>query len=180
MLIERSRARLVFVDIQEKLTGSMHGFAAVEHNLGLLARFAGEAALPCLVTEQYPKGLGHTIPALADVLKPAPVMEKVAFSCMGDPAIRAVLTENVEAQVILAGIETHVCVLQTALELRAAGISTFVVADAVTSRTAENKALGLSRMAAAGVHVVSTEMVLFETLRTAKDPHFRTMSAMIR
>ncbi|WP_334176045.1 hydrolase [Pseudoxanthobacter sp.] len=180
MLIDPARARLLVVDVQEKLIPSMHDFAPVEHNIGLLARLAGELSLPRLITEQYRKGLGPTIASLSALMPDVPVMEKIAFSCLGDPAIREKLTEDFEAQIVVTGIETHVCVLQTVLELRAAGLSTFVVADAVTSRAPHNRALALERMAAAGAHIVSTEMVLFELLRTAAHPSFRLMSRLIR
>src|SRR4051794_1485939 len=165
---------LAVIDIQERLAAAMPAREAVVRTTGILLEAAGRLGIPVLITEQYPKGLGRTVAELEPRVPGGAVrVEKTAFSGCGALAIS-------RPQVVIAGMEAHVCVLQTALELAAEGREVFVVADAVCSRTEANSANALARMQAAGVIVTNVESVLFEWLRDAKHDHFRDISKLIR
>lgn len=179
-LIEAGRAALLLVDMQEKLLPAMAAPEPVVANCAILLKAADRLGVPLIVSEQYPKGLGTTVPAL-DALIPAEAKSaKTHFSCVADPGLSARFDALDRRQIVLAGIEAHVCVLQTALGLAARGFEVFVAADATTSRRPENKALALERMAAAGVRPVAAEMVLFEWLGRAGTPEFKDLSGLIK
>ena len=180
MLIERANSQLLVVDMQERLVPVMAERERVVTACGTLLQAANALAVPVLASEQYPKGLGRTVADLEPLIDPARRREKIEFSCYANAAIRASLAETGRKHVILAGIEAHVCVLQTALELAGTGYAVFVVADAIASRRAESREIALRRLASAGTTVVTVEMVLFEWLRSAADPEFRTLSRLIR
>lgn len=174
MLVRSADSSLVVIDFQEKLAAAMSAREAVLRAAGILVEAAGLLDIPVLVSEQYPRGLGPTVAELSEKL-PASArrVEKTAFSACGClPLTRG--------QVVLTGMEAHVCVLQTAFELRAGGREVFVVADAVCSRTEENSRNALERMAAAGIVITNVESVLFEWLRDSEHEHFRTISKLIR
>ena len=139
--------------------------------------------IPVTVSEQYPKGLGHTVAGLAPEIGNAPVFEKLSFSCWKDAALKAHMIGHHERQrplVIIAGIEVHVCVLQSAIDLAAAGFGVFAVADAMSSRAEESKLLAQERMRQNGVAIVNTEMVVFELLKQAGTAEFKALSALVR
>jgi nicotinamidase-related amidase len=147
----------------------------------ILQAAAKELSLPVTISEQYPKGLGHTVADLAS--SEAQVFEKLAFSCWRDEGLRMHLTALHEAgrpQVVVVGIEAHVCVLQTAVDLAQAGFATYVVADAVASRKAQSAELAFTRMNAVGVQVINTEMAVFELMGKAGTPAFKALSQLIR
>lgn len=164
--------------MQERLIPVMAEPERVAAACGTLLQAANTLQVPVLASEQCPKGLGHTVPA--PLIDPAHRREKVEFSCYANEAIRASLAAAGRRQLVLAGIEAHVCVLQTALELVAADYAVFVVADAIAARRPESREVALRRMAEAGATMVTTEMVLFEWLRSAADPEFRAISKLIR
>jgi nicotinamidase-related amidase len=176
--LDRARAALLLVDFQERLLPAMHDAERVLANAIRLARGAALLGLPVCVTEQYPKGLGHTVPPLAETLTGAVSFEKVTFSACGALGLTEWLRGR--EQVVLAGIESHVCVCQTGLDLLAAGVETFLVADAVSSRTPENARCGVERLRATGAVVISTEMALFELLGTAAAPEFKAVQALVK
>lgn len=180
MLIERNRCQLLLVDMQTGLAPAMTNIAETTNACCILLEAAREVGIPVVISEQYPKGLGRTLPALAEIAQTDERFEKVEFSCFANPELRTRLNSGDRNQTIIAGMEAHVCVLQTALEMSAAGCRVFVVADAVTSRRPDSKSLALQRMSAAGIDIVSTEMVLFEWLRSAAVPEFKQFSRMIR
>lgn len=179
--LTRENTALLVVDIQERLLPVIADADAVLRRSLVAVRIARTLNLPILLTEQYPKGLGRTVPEAVDALGDAyrPV-EKTTFSACGGDGIADALRATNARNVLLVGIEAHVCVLQTALDLLDRGYSVFPVADAISSRHAENRALGLERMRQNGAQLVSTEMLLFELLRTSKDPDFRTLQNLIR
>jgi nicotinamidase-related amidase len=178
MLLERAKSLLLLVDMQERLVPAMADAAAVTDRCGILLRAAYELGVPIFVSEQYPKGLGATLPALAEFATRR--MEKLEFSAYANPAIRDELKRAGQSQLILAGVEAHVCVLQTGLELIDAGYRVFVVADAVASRQPESREVALHRIARAGATLITVEMALFEWLRSASAPEFRSISKLIR
>ena len=179
MLLERDRSQLLMVDIQERLLPAMSDPGTVVKNGGRLLEAARTLAVPVTVSEQYPAGLGRTVPELANLAPANAVHEKVEFSCFANPALRAALSSE-GRQTVIFGIEAHVCVLQTAIEMAMASHDVTIVVDAVGSRVAESKEIALRRMQDAGVSVATTEMVLFEWLRRAGTPEFKTISKMIR
>jgi nicotinamidase-related amidase len=181
MLLDASKTSLLVVDVQDRLLPAMAEGNAVVARTKILQAAAHELALPVTISEQYPKGLGHTVSDLAS--NDARVFEKLAFSCWRDETMRAHLTalhEGGRPQVIVAGIEAHVCVLQTAVDLAQAGFATYVVADAVASRKPQSKELALARMQAVGVQVINTEMAVFELLGKAGSAAFKVLSSLIR
>lgn len=179
MLLERDRSQLLMVDIQERLLPAMADGAAVTGQGGKLLEGARLLGVPVLVSEQYPQGLGRTVPELAELAPANAVYEKVEFSCFANAVLREALGGK-DRQTIVFGIEAHVCVLQSALEMAAAGRDVTVVADAVSSRLDASKAVALQRLQAGGVRLATTEMVLFEWLRRAATPDFKAVSRLIR
>ena len=170
----------LIVDIQEKLAPVMfHKEDVIAENVKLL-KTAKTLNIPYLVTEQYPQGIGGTVSDLSDLFEPSDVVEKMTFSSMGEPSFVDAIEKKGKKQIIVSGMETHVCVLQTVMDLLDAGYNVFVVEDAVSSRTAKNKLLGLDRMRHAGAHIVSTEMVMFEWLERAGTADFKAVLPLIK
>ncbi|MGP8244480.1 MAG: hydrolase [Bryobacteraceae bacterium] len=183
MLARAADSVLVMIDVQERLAAAMLPEArqAVVRNNRILVRAAACLGVPILVTEQYPKGLGPAVAELTEVLPAgARRLEKTCFSCAGSEPFLTALDASRRSQVVLAGMEAHVCVLESALELRGGGREVFVVEDACCSRKRENHANAMCRLRAAGVVVTNTESVLFEWLRDARHEHFKTISALLR
>jgi nicotinamidase-related amidase len=180
VLLSREHSQLLVVDMQERLAPAVQDAQRAIHNTLVLMQAGARLGVPLTVSEQYPKGLGRSVPAILERASVHCIVEKLHFSCAAAPQVRARINAQACNQIVITGMETHVCVLQTALGLRAAGKEVFVVQDAVSSRTLENKAAGLERMRAAGVHVVTTEMVLFEWLQRAGTPEFKELSGLIK
>lgn len=178
--LRRPHAGLVVVDLQERLLGAMFEKERLVLNVSRLLQGAGAIGLPVISTEQYPQGLGSTVPEIASVLGSARPLQKTAFSACGAAGFCEAIESHRISQVILCGIETHVCVSQTCLDLLEKGLSAFVVADAVSSRTSENMRCGLDRMRGAGAVIVSTEMVLFELLEKAGTEEFKKVLALVK
>ncbi|ODA66881.1 putative isochorismatase [Methyloligella halotolerans] len=184
MLMDKERSQLLIVDMQERLLPAMSDADDVTKACERLVRGAQALDLPITVSEQYPKGLGPTAEPLRQTLgNSATVMEKVEFSCFRNAAIRHRLEElrrKGRPQVVVAGIEAHICVLQTALDLAAQGFETFVAADAIGSRLDESRRLAMGRMLHADVSVVNAEMVLFEWVGKAGSPEFKEIQALVK
>ena len=179
MLLERARSQLLMIDIQEKLLPAISEAPTVVKNGSKLLEAARTLAVPVVVSEQYPSGLGHTVPELASLAPANAVHDKVEFSCFANPALKNALSGE-SKQTVIFGIEAHVCVLQTAIEMAEASHDVTVVVDAVGSRVADSKDVALRRMQDAGIRLATTEMVLFEWLRRAGTPEFKTISRLIR
>ncbi len=180
MLIRAAESLLLLVDVQERLAPAIDGGERVIERASILLRAAGRLGIPILATEQYPKGLGPTVPALAALLGAAPVLAKTAFSAAAEPAIAAAVARTGRRRILVCGTETHICVLQSALGFLSMGYEVLAVADAVGSRRPESRQLGLERMRAAGVVIVDVEMVLFEWLERAGTDLFREISRLIK
>ncbi len=180
MLLERDRSLLFVVDVQERLLPAMHDGAGRVAAIGRLVEGARLLDVPVMASEQYPRGLGPTVPAVRERLGEAPVFEKITFSCARDATIREAVLATGRRTLVLCGIEAHVCVLQTALDFVAEGLRVAVVEDAVDSRRPESRACALARLARAGVEVVNVEMVLFEWLERAGTDIFRAVSRLVR
>ncbi|MGB5064758.1 MAG: hydrolase [Candidatus Competibacter sp.] len=176
MLMRIETSCLLAVDFQERLMPAVHDADGVVANAAWLIRIAQRLNVPVLASEQYPQGLGHTVAAIRELLPAEAFMEKLHFSCAAERDCMRRIDSMGRQQVIVIGAEAHVCVLQTALDLRAAGRDVYLVADAVSSRSPRDVELALERMRAEGVRVVSREMVVFEWLHQAGDDRFREIS----
>ena len=178
-MLDAQQTVLAIVDVQEKLARVMPDRPALEDALVRLIRGAAVLELPVLWAEQNPDGLGPTVPAVAEVLSGEPLV-KHSFSCWGAAAFREALAATGRRQVLLAGIEAHICIWQTTADLRAAGYEVEVAADATASRAAGNKEVALGRIRAAGGGVTSVETALFELLRTAEGPAFKEILRIVK
>lgn len=180
-LVNRDTAALLVVDVQEAFRPVIHDFDPMVANCGLVAEGFGIMGRPVVATEQYPRGLEHTVAELAARLpQGTPVIEKTRFSACGVDAFDALLAASGCTTWVVVGIEAHVCVNQTVHDLLARGMTVHVAADAVSSRTAANREAGLAKAAAAGAHITSAEMVLFEMLDEAGGPQFKAISRLVR
>lgn len=158
---------------------AIHEAARVEKNCSLLLRAASQLGLPVIITEQYPARLGATLPALLELAPEATPHPKMLFSACTEP-VQTALQETGRRTVLLCGVETHVCVLQTALDLLEAGFTVFAARDALSSRTPENWSAGYERMMRAGIWPTSTESAVFELLKEAGTPDFKALLPFIK
>ncbi len=179
-LLDAARSQLVLVDYQARLMPAMSGHETVVRNAGRLAQLAQALGVPTMATEQIPAKLGPSVPEVAAIVTNP--LAKSHFDAYVDglrePVRRAV--DDGFTQVVIAGCEAHICLLQTALGLRADGLDVWVVADACGSRSDHNKQLALFRLREAGATITSTEMVGFEWVRHAGHPAFKTLQALVR
>ena len=179
--LSRERAALAVIDMQEAFRPVMPDFGEVAMRIAQAVEGARLLDVPVIVTEQYPKGLKHTaeeiIAQLPAELKP---IEKCCFSSCGAEDFISELTNRGVKQVLVCGIEAHICVMQTSLDLLARGFEVYLLADCITSRRAENKHAALARLTQAGAIHATLEMVLFEMMRTADAPRFKAIQSMIR
>lgn len=177
MLMNANDSLLLIIDIQEKLTPATDAAREVITNASKLIALAKDINLPFLINEHYPKGLGSTMADLRQVAGDVAVyIEKITFSSTKNPATMDAIKQSGKKQIIIAGIETHICVTQTALDLVKEGYEVFVVADACSSRDREQNIFGLQRMLQNGVEIVTFEMVFFELLARADRPDFKELS----
>lgn len=180
MLIRASDSALIVIDMQERLVPAMQAPARTIKNTRLLLQAAEKTGVPALLTEQYPQGLGHTIPQIVEAAGDSPILPKMHFSCMEDPGFLKAFKALGRPQAILVGMEAHICVVQTAASLVEEGYQVFVVSDATASRTIESEAACLARLNAGGVSIVTTEMVVFEWLGQAGTAAFKEMLPLIK
>jgi isochorismate hydrolase len=183
LLCQSALSQLLIIDVQERLARSMDEavLAKLISNTGILLEAATALAVPVLRTEQYPKGLGHTLPAIVGKLPDAQTaFEKTCFSSCKAAGIEAAINRTTRTQMVIAGMEAHICVLQSAIELQQRGTQVFVVQDAVCSRSKKHYKNALARMQQAGIIISNTESVLFEWLGDSSHPQFKTLSKLIR
>lgn len=183
-LMNADRSHLLIIDVQEKLVPAVSGADDVVSTCAFLAQAAAACDVPVMITEQYPKGLGHTVPTLKDACQNPTIVEKTAFSAAQDrktlDVLRTKRSQQRRAQIVVCGVEAHICVLQTCLDLKATGFEVYVVADAVSARKEGSRDIALSRLAHAGVVPVTSEMVAFEWVGDAKAAAFKPISALVR
>ena len=182
MLIRAEESCLIVIDMQERLVPAMQAPARTIRNARVLITAAAELDVPVLLTEQYPKGLGATVPELAKAAAGAnaTILPKMHFSCMEDADFAAAFKATGRKQAIIAGMEAHICVMQTAVSLMDQGYEVFVVTDATSSRTLESEKACLDRLQASGAGIVTTEMVVFEWLGRAGTPAFKALLPLIK
>lgn len=178
-----SLSQLVIIDMQTRLIAAMPPdlMHTSIKNAEILAQAAAMLDVPAIITEQYPKGLGNTAPELLALLPSLKPVEKLTFSCTAEPTFSRQLTRD-RSQIVLAGMEAHICVLQTALDLMArdSTVQVFVVEDAIISRNPANKANAIARMREAGCIISNTESIVFEWLGKAEGDAFKAISKLIR
>lgn len=184
MLVECQRSQLLVIDVQEKLAPHIANRDQVVAGTLKLIRYARRLGVPATITEHYSAGLGATVPLLRDAAgNDTPRLEKISFSSWRDEAIRARIGGFIDAgrdQIVVAGMESHVCVLQSVLDLVASGASVFLVADATGSREASVREVALHRMEAAGASIVTQEMVAFEWLERGGTAEFKDLIGILK
>ena len=179
MTLRTDNTACLIVDIQERLTPALHEAERFTAACTLLIQGLHALGIPMMATEQYPQGLGTTLPEIKSLLPDTPFVEKTRFSAVlpeTEDFIRRYNAQNI----VLIGTETHICMLQTALDLRAQGLNVYIPAECAASRNPANKTNGLEQMRAAGVTVGNGESLLFALLRDAKHPAFKTISKLVR
>lgn len=178
-LPNRKSTALLVIDIQERLMPVIHGSEAILSNVNKLLSGAAVLGISTIVTEQYHKGLGHTC-AEIQIPENVSIDEKMCFSCMRSDSVLAKLKQNNIIDIVICGVESHICVLKTALEAIEQGFNVHIVQDAVSSRTLENKVVAIERMRQSGVYIVSTEMILFMLIDEAGTVEFKAISKLIK
>ncbi len=182
--LNREDAILVVVDVQQRLVPAIHAdlYPVCLKNIRIMIESAAALGVPILATEQYPKGLGRTVPEILETLsgKDHRLLEKVTFSCARDEGFLAAVSAAGRRQVVIVGMETHVCVYQTSVDLARAGYSVFVLDDAVSSRFLHNYRSGLQALRDAGCTVFSTETAVFQLLKAAATAEFRKVAPLVK
>ena len=173
-------AALIIIDMQEKLTRAMSNKEYLVTNLQKLISGLRLLGVPMIHTEQYPQGLGLTITEVSSLLPDTKPIMKMEFSCCGNAEFLAKLKALNKKQILIAGIEGHVCVYQTTADLLIAGYEVQIVTDCVSSRTNDNKTIAIEKMRNLGAQITSTEIVLFELLRTAEHKNFKDISRIVK
>jgi nicotinamidase-related amidase len=178
--LESGRSALVVVDVQERFRELIDGMPGVIAGCSRLIRFCARLGIPILVTEQYPDGLGRTVAELAELLPEHAPLEKLTFSCCGDESFARAVRGLGREQLVVCGIETHVCVYQTVRDLLAAGHPVAVAADAVSSRRVRDREVALARMRDLGAQIMTVEMILFEILHEAGTREFKRVTDILK
>ena len=171
---------LIMIDIQGKLWNVMYEKEALLENAQRLVKGLQVMGVPIVLTEQNPRGLGPTLPELMQLMPRVQPLPKFAFGCCQDKGFQEAINNLKRKQVLICGIESHICVYQTSLELLSSGYEVQVVADVVSSRAVRNRDISLARMQSEGAKLTTTEMVLYELLRTAENPLFREMLKVVK
>ncbi|TLX74064.1 hydrolase [Labilibacter sediminis] len=180
MRILKDETVAVVVDIQERLFPHIHNHEQLKKNTEILVDGLNVLEIPMLVTEQYKKGLGETIEGIAEKIKDCPAFEKTAFSCCDDAPFTEKLESKGKRFVILFGIEAHICLMQTAIDLKSKRYQPVIIEDCVGSRNPENKRIAINRMLQEGITVTSYESILFELCRYAGSDAFKAISKLVK
>jgi len=179
-MLEIHNCCLIVVDVQGKLAQLMVAKEALFKNIRILIQAAKILDIPILWCQQVPEVLGPTVPEIAELLTGIEPIDKAGFSCCGQEKFNVELNALGREQILLCGIETHVCIYLTAMDLMEGGLDVTIVADAVSARTEQNRQIALTRLSAEGAHVSSTEMALFELLKTATHPQFKQVARLVK
>ena len=178
--LERDRVVLVVVDIQERFRDVIAGVNGVIKATNRLVDYCQHLGIPVLVTEHYPRGLGVTLPEIRGTIRPFAPLEKIHFSCAGDEGFRAALAATGRDQVVLCGIETHVCIYQTACDLMREGKQVVVAVDAVSSCNTVDRTVGLQRLDRLGADLMTAQMIMFEILVKAGTSDFKAVASLLK
>jgi nicotinamidase-related amidase len=179
-MLDIENCLLVVVDVQGKLAALSHDRQVLFKNIQILIKAAKILDIPVLWSQQCPASLGPTVPEIAQLLTDNQPIDKASFSCCGDEQFISKLNSLNRRQPLLCGIETHICIYQTAVDLRSRGYEVSVIADAVSSRTLDNKQTAITKMQTMRINIYSTEMALFELLKTADHPKFKQIAKLVK
>ena len=180
-ILNEKNSLLIIIDVQDKLINASYNKQQIEKNAVIMAKAAGILGIPTIVTEQYPKGLGATISEIKDGLgEKAAYIEKTSFSALENPSIASAVDKSGRKQIVVFGIETHICVSQTVNALVAKGYDVTVISDASGSRAEAQHLAGLERIRENKGHVITTEIALFEWLKSARHIKFREIQNLIK
>jgi len=179
-MFKPEHSALMIIDVQGRLASLIHGADDLIKEINIMIKAAEILDMPIIWMEQYPKGLGATVAAIKDNLTGHQAIEKITFSGCGNDDVLKALKDSDRNQVIVTGIESHVCVYQTVLGMISEGYQVAINQDAISSRKPSNKQLGLERMKDAGAIKTSTEMILFELMQTAEHPKFKQISNLLK
>lgn len=180
MRLKSDKAALIIIDVQTKLLAVMHDYPLLLENLKKFVQAAGVLNMPIILTEQYPQGLGPTHPEIAQLIPLVKPIDKTAFSCCLEENFINALRQLNREQLIVCGIEAHVCIYQTCRDLLEKKYEVHLLTDAIDSRRPENKQLAIQKLTHLGVNLSSVEMALFELLRDAQHPAFKTISRIVK
>ena len=175
--VDIEKTLLLIIDIQEKLVNMLQDTSVKEQSI-IVSKAAGIMNIPAIITEQYPKGLGDTIKDIKNAIPNAQYIEKTNFSAFEE--IKNLIIETGKTQLVICGIETHICVLQTAFDLLNNGYEVFIIKNACGSRNEDDKNIALQRLRHLGCQTITTEMLIFELLKTSKNSKFKEMQALIK
>jgi nicotinamidase-related amidase len=179
-MLDRDKAALIVIDFQDKLLSKIQRHESIVPKTVNLVRFARELALPVIWTEQYKKGLGPTNETIAKELEGIPALEKMAFGCLGDSNFASTLDATGRRQLLITGIESHICVMQTVLPALERAFEVYVATDATGSCNDSDREAGLARMERAGAKLVTSQMAMFEILREAGTPEFKKVLPLLK
>ncbi|MCS6873767.1 MAG: hydrolase [Pyrinomonadaceae bacterium] len=180
-LLQKEKCALVVVDMQEAFRHVIPDFSKIVSQIAALIEGCKILKVPILLTEQYPKGLGHTVEEIMKVIpEDCPIYEKTSFSCCGAEEFLEKLSSIGANQILVCGIETHICVSQTAHDLIEKGFQVHLIADCVSSRYPENKLIGIEKLKQAGAILSSAEMALFEMMRSSSHPCFKQIQTLVK
>jgi nicotinamidase-related amidase len=180
MRIKRENSAALLIDIQDRLFPHIHQKDELLRKSSILIEGLQVLGIPLVITEQYPKGLGKTVAALSDLVNQDPVIEKIAFSCCDEPAVLQTAALQKSKTIIICGIEAHVCVLQTVVDLLESGYIPVVVEDCISSRNPQDKFTAVERMRSEGAVITSCESILFELARVAGTDEFKAISRLVK
>ena len=178
--LSRNRSVLLIVDIQEAFVKPISNIDSVIERTAILIQAAKLLELPIIVSEQYPKGLGRTVPVLQQLLGDIQYYDKTTFSCCHDDKINTAIRDTARRQIIIAGVETHVCIEQTVMDLLSMNIRPYIIADAVSSRHSTDTETALNNMQNHGAIVTTTEAAIFAMIRSSKHPAFKEISKLVK
>lgn len=180
MRIRADECAGLVVDLQERLFPHMYGQDLLLARVLILLEGLKALGIPFILTEQYPKGLGGTMDQVGEMLEPLQAIEKISFSCCGEDDFLSALKQEDKKRLIICGIEAHVCVLQTVIDLIKMGITPVVVADCISSRNPEDKKVALERMSSEGAIITTSESILFELCSVAGTAQFKNISRLVK
>lgn len=180
MKISREQTACLVIDIQERLVPVMYEKEALIKSSGILIQGLQALGIPMLITQQYTKGLGHTVPEISSLVNDFSFIEKRDFSCCGEPEVMMQLNMTGAKNIIVCGIESHVCILQTVLDLKENGFNPVVVTDAISSRKPFSIETAKERFRFEGVMMTSVESLLFELTRSSAAPEFKIISKLVK
>jgi len=178
MIFKQKNVLFIMIDMQEKFEDIIFGMEEVTQNTNILNKASEILEIPLIVTEQYPKGLGYTSEKMY-IPKNTPIIEKTKFSSFTSE-VSEIIEKRQKNHIVIYGVETHVCLTQTALDLKAMGYNVGIVADAVSSRHVDNKLYALTRLGNLGIQILTTEMILFELLNNSQHPKFKEISKLVK